>query len=43
MKVRKGKHGGMSDKDYRNQLETLFSLGVEEGRQYNLPTDIIRT
>jgi len=42
LKVRKGKHGGMSDRDYREQLEKLFSLGFEEGRNHNLPTDSIR-
>ena len=44
MKVRKGKHGGMSDKDYRKELEKLFSIGYEEGMNYDnaLPTDLVR-
>jgi hypothetical protein len=45
MKVRRGKHGGMSDKDYRIELERLFSLGVDEGMNYDnsLPTDSVRS
>jgi len=45
MKVRRGKHGGMSDKDYRMELERLFSLGVDEGMNYDnsLPTDSVRS
>lgn len=45
MKVRRGKHGGMSDADYRRELERLFALGVEEGINYDktLPTDSVRT
>lgn len=44
MKVRKGKHGGMSDKDYRKELEKLYSIGYEEGMNYDnaLPTDLVR-
>lgn len=34
LKVRRGKHGGMSDVDYRQQLQFLFELGFEEGRTY---------
>ena len=45
MKVRRGKHGGMSDRDYRRELEKLFSLGVDEGINYDnaLPTDSVRS
>ena len=43
IKVRRGKHGGMSDRDFRDQLEKLYSLGVEEGRNSDLPTDSIRS
>lgn len=42
MKVRRGKHGGMSDRDFRDQLEKLYSLGYEEGKTDCLPTDSIR-
>lgn len=41
LKVRRGKHGGMSDKDYRMELERLFTIGVNEGLNYvnGLPAD----
>lgn len=44
MKVRRGKHGGMSDKDYSKEPGKLFSLGYEEGMNYDntLPTDLVR-
>ena len=32
----------MSDRDYRKELEKLFSLGFEEGRISTIPTDNIR-
>lgn len=42
IKVRRGKHGGMSDKDFRIQLENLYNLGVNDGINYNcLPEDIL--
>ena len=41
LKVRRGKHGGMSDADYRQQLQNLFELGFEEGRTYQVITQFV--
>lgn len=38
----KRRRGGMSDKDYMSELERLYNLGFEDGRNYDVPTSSIR-
>ncbi len=41
LKVRRGKHGGMSNKDFRQQLNLLYNLGLKDnGCAVNLTPDV---
>lgn len=40
--ILKRRIGGMSDKDYKKELERLYDLGFEDGRDYYIPTMSIR-
>ena len=38
----KRRHGGMSENDFKKELETLYQIGFEEGRDYDIPTMSVR-
>lgn len=38
----KRRRGGMSDADYIKELERLYELGFNDGRNYDIPTMSIR-
>ena len=38
----KRRKGGMSNADFQKELERLYNLGFEDGRDYDIPTASIR-